>query len=107
MREGLSDKIYSTHSETYSGHGRIEIRTCQRLLIEKGWLPQQYQWTGLKSVIQVTSIVHEKSTGTDSVETLWHVSSLAFNVMRKIAMDLFKQDETKKASMKKAKGPCK
>ncbi|MGL4735670.1 MAG: ISAs1 family transposase [Enterovibrio sp.] len=141
-REGLSDENYSTHSETCSGHGRIETRTCQQLLIEKSWLAKQYQWSGLKSVIQVTSTVHEKSTGTDSVETRWYVSSLglnaqqalhcvrshwqvesmhwlldmtfredesrirrengalAFNVMRKIAMAMFKQDETKKASMK-------
>ncbi|MGL5291228.1 MAG: ISAs1 family transposase, partial [Plesiomonas sp.] len=62
-REGLSDETYSTHSETCSGHGRIETRTCQQLLIKKSWLAEQHQWSGLKSVIQVTSTVHEKATG--------------------------------------------
>lgn len=142
VREGLSDEVYSTHTEINSGHGRIETRVCQQLLIKKNWLAKQYQWSGLKSVIQVTSTIHEKSTSTDSVETRWYVSSLGlnagqalncvrshwqiesmhwvldmtfredesrirkghgalvFNVMRKIAMALFKQDETKTASMK-------
>lgn len=142
VREGLSDEVYSTHTEINSGHGRIETRTCQQLLIQKNWLAKQYQWSGLKSVIQVTSTIHEKSTNTDSVETRWYVSSLGlnaeqalncvrshwqvesmhwvldmtfredesrirkghgalvFNVMRKIAMALFKQDETKTASIK-------
>jgi len=142
VREGLSDEVYSTHTEINSGHGRIETRTCQQLLIQKNWLAKQYQWSGLKSVIQVTSTIHEKSTNTDSVETRWYVSSLGlnaeqalncvrshwqiesmhwvldmtfredesrirkghgalvFNVMRKIAMALFKQDATKTASMK-------
>lgn len=142
VREGLSAEVYSTHTDIHSGHGRIETRTCQQLLIQKNWLAKQYQWSGLKSVIQVTSKIHEKSTSTDSVETRWYVSSLGlnaeqalncvrshwqvesmhwvldmtfredesrirkghgalvFNVMRKIAMALFKQDETKTASMK-------
>ncbi|MBL74654.1 MAG: ISAs1 family transposase [Idiomarinaceae bacterium] len=142
VREGLSDEVYSTHTEINAGHGRIETRTCQQLLIQKNWLTKQYQWSGLKSVIQVTSKIHEKSTNTDSVETRWYVSSLGlnaeqalncvrshwqvesmhwvldmtfredesrirkghgalvFNVMRKIAMALFKQDETKTASIK-------
>lgn len=89
--------------------------------------------------------MHDKSTGQDSVETRWYLSSLAlnaeqalssvrshwqvesmhwvldmtfredesrirkaqgplvFNVMRKIAMALFKQDDTKEASMKARK----
>ena len=142
VREGLSAEVYSTHTDIHSGHGRIETRTCQQLLIQKNWLAKQYQWSGLKSVIQVTSTIHEKSTNTDSVETRWYVSSLdlnaeqalncvrshwqvesmhwvldmtfredesrirkghgalVFNVMRKIAMALFKRDETKTASMK-------
>lgn len=142
VREGLSAEVYSTHTDIHSGHGRIETRTCQQLLIQKNWLAKQYQWSGLKSVIQVTSTIHGKSTNTDSVEPRWYVSSLdlnaeqalncvrshwqvesmhwvldmtfredesrirkghgalVFNVMRKIAMALFKRDETKTASMK-------
>ncbi|MGL6176576.1 MAG: hypothetical protein ACRC1U_06235, partial [Vibrionaceae bacterium] len=95
-REGLFNETYSAHSETYPGHGQIKTRTCQQLLIEKSWLAQQYQWNGLKSVIQVISTVHEKSTGTDSIEACWYVSSLAFNVMRKIAMACLNKMKLKK-----------
>ncbi|EDQ01135.1 hypothetical protein KT99_20551 [Shewanella benthica KT99] len=89
----------------------------------------------------MTSDVHEKTTGKETTETRWYISSLdlnaeqalssvrnhwqvesmhwvlemtfredesrirkgrgplAFNVMRKIAMTLFKQDQTKRASI--------
>ena len=144
-REGLTNSNYDKHIEISSGHGRIETRTCQQLLIDKSWLGKRYQWSGLKSVIQVTAEVHDKSAGTDTIETRWYISSLAldaeqalnavrshwqvesmhwmldmnfredesrirkkqgplvFNVMRKIAMALFKQDTTKSASMARKK----
>lgn len=144
-REGLTQNNYDKHTEISSGHGRIETRTCQQLLINKSWLGKAYQWSGLKSVIQVTAEVHDKSVGTDTIETRWYISSLeldaeqalnavrshwqvesmhwmldmnfredesrirkkqgplVFNVMRKIAMALFKQDTTKSASMARKK----
>ncbi len=140
-REGLSDEIFSQHSGVCSGHGRIETRTCQQLLIDKRWLENKYQWKGLKSIIKITSDIIEKSTGKETNETRWYISSLdlnakqalesvrshwqvesmhwvldmtfredesrirkaqgplVFNVMRKIAMALFKQDNTKQASI--------
>ena len=144
-RAGLTNSNYDKHTEISSGHGRIETRVCQQLLIDKSWLDKIYQWSGLKSVIQVTAEVHDKSSGTDTIETRWYISSLAlgaeqalnavrshwqvesmhwmldmnfredesrirkkqgplvFNVMRKIAMALFKQDTTKTASMARKK----
>ena len=144
-REGLTNSNYDKHTEISSGHGRIETRVCQQLLIDKSWLDKIYQWSGLKSVIQVTAEVHDKSSGTYTIETRWYISSLAlgaeqalnavrshwqvesmhwmldmnfredesrirkkqgplvFNVMRKIAMALFKQDTTKTASMARKK----
>lgn len=144
-REGLTNSNYDKHTEISSGHGRIETRVCQQLLIDKSWLDKIYQWSGLKSVIQVTAEVHDKSSGTDTIETRWYISSLAlgaeqalnavrshwqvesmhwmldmnfredesrirkkqgplvFNVMRKIAIALFKQDTTKTASMARKK----
>ncbi len=42
-REGLSDKIFSQHNDVSSGHGIIETRTCQQLLIDKAWLDKKYQ----------------------------------------------------------------
>jgi len=145
QREGFSEQTYAEHSEISSGHGRIETRRCQQLLIDKSWLAKPYQWTGLTSVLKVNAQVHDKSTGKDSEETRWYISSLdlnaecalhavrshwqvesmhwmldmtfredesrirkkqgplVFNVMRKIAMALFKRDETKSASMARKK----
>jgi len=76
-REGLTNSNYDKHTEISSGHGRIETRVCQQLLIDKSWLDKIYQWSGLKSVIQVTAEVHDKSSGTDTIETRWYISSLA------------------------------
>ena len=144
-REGLTGQNHSEHTEISSGHGRIETRTCQQLLIDKKWLAKAYRWSGLKSIIKVHAQVHDKSTGKDTAESRWYISSLdldaeqalnavrshwqvesmhwildmtfredesrirkkqgplVFNVMRKIAMTLFKQDTTKSASMARKK----
>jgi len=146
-REGLTEQNHSEHTEIDSGHGRIETRTFQQLLIDKKWLAKAYRWSGLKSIIkvQVQAQVHDKSTGKDIAETRWYISSLdldaaqalnavrshwqvesmhwmldmtfredesrirkkqgplVFNIMRKIAMTLFKQDTTKSASMARKK----
>lgn len=140
-RESFTAENYDEYTAVNSGHGRIETRTCEQLLIDKGWLAKEYQWVGLHTIIKVTSAIHDKSTGQDTTESRWYISSLglnaeqalysvrhhwqlesmhwvldmtfredesrirkaqgplAFNVMRKIAMALFKRDETKKASM--------
>ncbi len=42
-REGLTNNNYDKHTEISSGHGRIETRTCQQLLIDKNWLTKTYQ----------------------------------------------------------------
>jgi predicted transposase YbfD/YdcC len=141
QREGFTADNYAEYTAIDSGHGRIETRTCQQLLIDKKWLDKKYQWIGLKSIIKITSDVYEKSTGKETTETRWYISSLnlnaeqslhavrnhwqvesmhwtldmtfredesrirkgrgplAFNVMRKIAMGLFKQDKSKSASI--------
>lgn len=144
-REGVSDSQFDEYTDIASGHGRIETRTCQQLVIDKSWLAKGYQWSGLQTVIKVTSEVIDKSSGATSTETRWYVSSLAlnakqaldgvrshwqvesmhwmldmtfredesrirkqqgplvFNVMRKIAMALFKKDTSKSASMARKK----
>lgn len=144
-REGLTQSDFDEYTEISAGHGRIETRTCQQLLIDKSWLEKAYRWSGLTSIIKVTAEVHDKSAGTDTTETRWYISSLdlnaeqalnavrshwqvesmhwmldmnfredesrirkkqgplVFNVMRKIAMALFKQDTTKSASMARKK----
>ena len=145
LREGVTGKNYSEHTEIDSGHGRIETRTCQQMLIDTSWLSKEYCWSGLTSIIKIKSETHNKSTGKETHETRWYISSLdlnaeqalhsirshwqvesmhwmldmtfredesrirkgngalAFNVMRKIALNLFKQDETKSASIARKK----
>ena len=144
-REGLSEKTHDKHTKIDSGHGRIETRTCEQLLIDKSWLGKNYRWSGLRSIIKIHAKVHEQSTGKETEETRWYISSLdlnaeqaskavrshwqvesmhwvldmtfredesrirkkqgplVFNVMRKIAMAMFKQDDSKNASMARKK----
>ncbi|MEJ6122477.1 ISAs1 family transposase [Vibrio sp. 2-Bac 85] len=141
QREGLTPEKYAKHTTISSGHGRIETRTCEQLLIDKKWLGKDYLWSGLNSFIKITAEVYEKSTGKETSETRCYISSLplnaeqglnairdhwqvesmhwvldmtfredesrirkgqgplVFNVMRKMAMALFKQDTSKSASM--------
>jgi predicted transposase YbfD/YdcC len=70
-REGLSQDSLVKHTETNIGHGRIETRMCEQLLIDKSWLAKTYQWSGLASIIKITAHVHNKSSGADTTETRW------------------------------------
>ncbi|RYV03848.1 ISAs1 family transposase [Shewanella sp. OPT22] len=140
-REGFSDNNYSEFIDIDSGHGRIETRKCEQLIIDTSWLSKEYRWSGLVSILKLTSNVEEKATGKQTQEIRWYISSLKldaqqclhavrshwqvesmhwvldmtfredesrirkgngalmFNVLRKIAINLLKQDETKKASL--------
>ncbi len=144
-REGFTPDRYDEYTEVDSGHGRIETRYCEQLLIDKTWLSKDYRWEGLNSLIKVTAQIENKSSGKVTEETRWYISSLAlnakqalntvrnhwqvesmhwmldmtfredesrirkgngalaFNVLRKIALNLFKQDTTKKISMARKK----
>ena len=141
MREGTTSETYDEFREVSAGHGRIEIRHCEQLIIDRAWLDKDYRWDGLQSVIKVTATVEEKLSGKKSKETRLYISSLAlnaeqaldavrshwqvesmhwvldvtfredesrirrgtgalaFNVLRKIALSLFKQDTSKNISM--------
>jgi len=144
-RENFTAENFDTYTDISSGHGRVETRTCEQLIIDKTWLDEEYRWSGFTSLIKVTSESHDKSTGKDTVESRWYITSLelnaqqclnavrnhwqvesmhwmldmtfredecrirkqqgplVFNIMRKIAMALFKQDTTKSASMARKK----
>jgi predicted transposase YbfD/YdcC len=141
MREGTTSDTNDEFSEVSAGHGRIETRHCEQLIIDRSWLCKGYRWDGLQSVIKVTAKVEEKLSEKQSEETRWYISSLtlnaqqaldairnhwqvesmhwmldvtfredesrirrgtgalAFNVLRKIALSLFKQDTSKNISM--------
>ncbi len=143
-REGLVSG-YSEHTEVDYGHGRIETRHCEQLVVEPLWLSKVYRWEGLKTLIKITTHTEEKATGKELQETRWYISSLssdarqalhavrshwqiesmhwmldmtfredesrirkghgalAFNILRKIAFNLFRQDTTRTVSMARKK----
>jgi predicted transposase YbfD/YdcC len=84
-REGFNKKNHDTNTTVSSGHGRIETRHCEQLLIDKTWLEKKYRWTGLKSVIQISTEIIDKSSGQISGETRWFISSLAINAEQTLA----------------------
>ena len=51
----------------------------QHALVDTNWLAKCYRWPELKSIIKVNAQVHDKSTGKDSEETRWYISSLGLN----------------------------
>ena len=61
-REGFSDKNYAKHTQVDAGHGRVETRSCEQVLINKQWLNSDYRWAGLKSIIKIKANVYNKST---------------------------------------------
>lgn len=117
QREGLTAEIHAEHTEVSVGHGRIETRTCQQLTIDKKWLGKDYRWSGLNCIIKITAQVHEKSTGKETEETRWYISSLqldaeqALNAVRNHwqvesmhwVLDMtFREDESR---IRKGRGP--
>ncbi len=141
-RDGLTEKNYQRDQHIDSGHGRIETRTCEQLVIDTKWIDKAYRWKGLNTLIKISSEIEEKQTGKVTSEIRYYISSLPlnatqslhavrshwqvesmhwmldmtfrevesrirkgtgpmiFNVLRKIAMKLYRQDETEKASLK-------
>ena len=62
---------------TDSGHGRIEVRRCQQLLVNE-WISEATHWAGIKSVIKLERERHIK--GKDSTtETQYYISSLGID----------------------------
>ncbi len=142
IREGLTDESFQRYEQVDSGHGRIETRCCEQLVIDTKWIDKAYRWKGLNTVIKISSEIEEKQTGKVTQETRYYISSLPlnasqallavrshwqvesmhwtldmtfredesrirtgtgpmlFNVLRKIAMNLYRQDKTEKASLK-------
>ena len=142
LREGLNDGTWQTHEQVDIGHGRIETRCCEQLVIDTAWLDKKYRWSGLKTIIKIHAQTEEKLTGNVTQETRWYISSLSldavqalnavrnhwqvesmhwtldmtfredesrirkgsgpmiFNVLRKMAMNLYRQDKTIQASLK-------
>ena len=45
-REGLTDANYQTHTNIDSGHGQIETRKHEQMLLDIKWLGKDYRWAG-------------------------------------------------------------
>ena len=75
----MSESSYDKHTDINAGHGRIEARTYHQLLVDKSWLDKTYRWGRFKSIIKIKAQVHDKSTGKDTEEVRWFISSLDLN----------------------------
>ncbi|MFV8453394.1 ISAs1 family transposase, partial [Vibrio campbellii] len=82
MREGTTSETYDEYREVSAGHGRIETRQCEQLIVDRNWLGKDYRWDGLQSVIKVSAMVEEKLSGKKSEETRWYISSLPLNAQQ-------------------------
>jgi len=61
-----------------SGHGRIETRKCE-MIDDLKFLDDKEQWSGLNSVIKITSTRFEKKSKKEAQETRYYISSLEKN----------------------------
>jgi len=71
-----------TVEKTNSGHGRIEIRRCRQIVVNKKWLTSSTRWNKLKTIIEINStrIIDNITT-----ENRYYISSL--NLDEKKAAD--------------------
>jgi len=75
------EKIFIMNPKTQAditidaGHGRIEKRNCQAI-DNLTFLDEKEDWTGLKSVVKITSERTDKRSGKTSAETRYYISSL-------------------------------
>ena len=84
-REGKPSEQYDKYTQIDAGHGRIETRHCEQMLVNKAWLGKKYRWDGLMSVIKITYETIEKSTGKETRETRWYISSMGLDA--KVALN--------------------
>tara|TARA_R110002049_G_scaffold292956_1_gene477736 strand:- start:10649 stop:11479 length:831 start_codon:yes stop_codon:yes gene_type:complete len=68
-------KPEKTNIQEDLGHGRIEKRTCEAIT-KLDFLDTKENWTGLRSVIKITSERTIKKTDVYSSETRYYISSL-------------------------------
>ena len=61
---------------TDAGHGRIEERSCRT--VDASWLAERHpDWKGLRSLAAVTARRINKTSGAESIETRFYITSLA------------------------------
>ncbi len=140
-REGYVNLSAAQSEDIDCGYGRIEVRKCIQLEIDKDWLTQAQGWEGIQTVICIESERHIQEKVT--MEVRYYISSLpldperansvirshwavenslhwtldmtfredesrirrgngaeVMNALRKLALNIVKQNTTCKASMK-------
>lgn len=71
---------HSYHQTTESGHGRIEIRQYWSVPVcQLGELPNQQQWSGLRSVGMV--VCERRLWNKTTIEVRFYISSLEYNAL--------------------------
>jgi len=65
----------TTETEIDGGHGRLETRTAHVLTEYEPWVPSAKRWKGLKTLIAVSATRESLTTGTETTETRYYVSS--------------------------------
>lgn len=68
-------EIAETYTDVDSGHGRIETRTCQ-IITNLDFLDDRNLWSGLESIVRITSERCDKTLDKTSTETRYYISSL-------------------------------
>jgi predicted transposase YbfD/YdcC len=67
-------EIIAHDEQTDAGHGRIEVRRCQQLLVSE-WITEAKHWEGMRSIIKLERERHVKGKPT-TIETQFYISSL-------------------------------
>lgn len=89
-QQGLKDQveklfktglIATTDTQTDSGHGRVETRTCD-IIRELKFLDDKEHWEGIKCIIRINSERYDKSSKKTSSETRYYISSLSADADR-------------------------
>lgn len=71
-------EIDETYTDVDSGHGRIETRICD-VITNLKFLDDKSQWSGLRSIVRITSERCNKALDKTSTETRYYISSLPGN----------------------------
>ena len=78
FKDKESTKTCQQHSQTNSGHGRVEYRICH--ISEAPWLCNRHpDWLGLRSIVRITCHRTVKKTGKTSITTRYYITSLPAN----------------------------
>jgi predicted transposase YbfD/YdcC len=72
----------TTETEVDGGHGRIETRTAQVVTDFEPWVPAAQRWSDLRALIAITATREDLTTGKESTETRYYVSSRAMTAVQ-------------------------